>query len=363
MEAELLNPTTPLGQKPLLGFWLACTWGSLIFSDALRCQPRGLVVKDHILKGNVRQAKSATLGHRRAILAHGFVTNPPSKGWVEAWLEAITLWLAMVEVEPAFLLPDMQTHKDGEAAGFGLLEQPMTYMRALAHMRAWVAKRSPHKKEEGGEMVMSTHSCKATILSWGRSVAAPLEWRASQGHHKVQNQAGNAMVQLYGRDDTQGSLQLQRLIGESARKGYVFTIPVGRGGSLPIAPLPREVAPQHDLFSTAMENQAGCQEKADTETSDTKSSESEEDAESSSSGDEQPELSRQAPAKLCWLVNQTTLIAHVGFLSSAAEGGLRLEGQAWKPRCGASIVNHRHKFALRADFPVELALCNRRCCT
>ena len=97
-----------------------------------------------------------------------------------------------------------------------------------------------------------------------------------------------------------------------------------------------------------------------TDSSDTDSATSEEEAESSSSEDKETAKIGLAPTKVCWLVIHTTHIAHMGVLSSAAEGGLELEDQAWKPRCGTSTANRRHTFAATSRFPAGFALCNRR---
>ena len=64
---------------------------------------------------------------------------------------------------------------------------------------------------------MTTHSGKATLLTWANQLELPVELRAAQGHHK--HEAPKGMVNLYGRDDTVGGLKTQRLITKADLKG------------------------------------------------------------------------------------------------------------------------------------------------
>ena len=124
-----------------------------------------------------------------------------------------------------------------------LLPQPMTYMRALAHMRSWLKRNATSEPEGHAPPVasMTTHSGKATLLTWANQLELPVELRAAQGHHK--HEAPKGMVNLYGRDDTVGGLKTQRLISNAVRAGHHFHVPVGRGAAEPLPPLHRVVAP------------------------------------------------------------------------------------------------------------------------
>ena len=79
--------------------------------------------------------------------------------------------------EFAFFLPDRCF--SNKATEPNVLPQPIIFMRALAHLRSWVAQREDKGgAETAGEI--STHSCKVTLLTWGAQLGAPEAWRATQ---------------------------------------------------------------------------------------------------------------------------------------------------------------------------------------
>ena len=141
-------------------------------------------------------------------MEHGLLRNPPQEGWTNAWLASIKAWISNQSETVAYLLPDMLFDM-GDADPI-LLPQPMTYMRAFAHMRSWLKRNATSEPEGHAPPVpsMTTHSGKATLLTWANHLELPVELRAAQGHHK--HEAPKGMVNLYGRDDTVCGLKTQK---------------------------------------------------------------------------------------------------------------------------------------------------------
>ena len=242
-------------------------------------------------------------------------------------------WAEQAENDVDYILPDMLF--EDSAADPQLVQQPMQCMRALAHLRAWCTKAT------GTPSDLSTHSCKATLLTWGTQAGAPVAWRAAQGTHAYKKEG--SMVNKYGRDDVESALLLQRMVSRQARQGKVFTTPVRRGCEAPIEPEPRSLAGPHEWCSedksAEKRGNTGLEESSPSEHSASTS-------ESSSSDEEAGPPPKEDGDQANWLVNVTTKVAHLAVPCTEEEDNVMLAGQPWRAACGTRVGNKRHGFEL-----------------
>ena len=103
-----------------------------------------------------------------------------------------------------------------------------------------------------------SHSCKSTLLSWGRQLHLPQALRRIQGHRRLSG--AHMSVELYGRDDIAPMLEFQRLVLQQVRSGFCPLQPIARGASAPLpdfavalpppAPKPVHLQPQPPLLAS-----------------------------------------------------------------------------------------------------------------
>ena len=138
LERVFYMGNVPLGYQLLAGFFLACIWGSLRFSDAARTSPRSLSVEGWILRGTAWKTKVCSRGTPFGVIGAGLLGNFPEWGWVHKWLCALSRWISMVPLAERekidFLLPHFAM--DGSSVS----SEPMSYTTAvlrLRHMLGW----------------------------------------------------------------------------------------------------------------------------------------------------------------------------------------------------------------------------------
>ena len=76
-----------------------------------------------------------------------------------------------------------------------------------------------------------SHSCKCTLLAWGRQLHLSKALRRIQ---PTRLSGAHMSVELYGRDDVVPMLEFQRLIIQHIRSGFRPLQPLARGTSLPL---------------------------------------------------------------------------------------------------------------------------------
>lgn len=107
----------------------------------------------------------------------------------------------------------------------------MTYSEALYHLRhymtlPWVVS-TPAILDASNYTI---HGLKATLLSWASQANLPESDRRLHGKHKPAQMS----VQLFSRDDIEGSLRVQIALTTKIVQGWRPTTPLGRGGQAPL---------------------------------------------------------------------------------------------------------------------------------
>ena len=104
----------------------------------------------------------------------------------------------------------------------------MAYATLLCHLRVCARRLGEVPAELSKTLTLHV---KCTFTSWGSQLDAPLEQRASQGHHAVQ---GAGVVVKYSRDDTNGALRLQCRAVCGLAAGWRPWQPMLRGAAAPV---------------------------------------------------------------------------------------------------------------------------------
>lgn len=107
----------------------------------------------------------------------------------------------------------------------------MSYTEALFNLRQFMllpwSAASPHLSGEASSY--SIHGLKATLLAW----AAQADLSESDRRMHGNNKPAQMSVQLYSRDDIEGSLRLERaLLIAKITDGWRLVTPLSRGGQL-----------------------------------------------------------------------------------------------------------------------------------
>lgn len=174
LELVVCNAETSLGAKLVAGFFLLSTWSSLRWADCQRIPVEWIHLDGHILRGYCRQTKTSERGEAFAALTSGVTKASETGGWGLHYMKALQEWKASVLTNggssPDFLLPavssDFAHVRSSPSDRFAA-------MRRLQCMLQMFNLRAPE--------LITSHSCKTTILAWANQLLIPEFDRLKQG--------------------------------------------------------------------------------------------------------------------------------------------------------------------------------------
>ena len=197
--------------------FLVMLWGALRFSDAQRVAVPEMDFVQGIVRCRCWKTKSS-----KTSMPWGCLTV----GIYDDWTAAVKLLREKLG-EVDFLIPG----PFGGRASF-------TYTQAqLRRLLVCVA-----KVPEYAVSIYTLRSLKVTGLCWGLQLDIDGRCRRLWGHHRAR-EAGEAMVQKYGRDDVLPALRAQLVVARAIRGGWCPLTPQARGARQPCPEEPLAPAP------------------------------------------------------------------------------------------------------------------------
>ena len=252
LERLVCLPATPPAEVLFCGTVLVCIWSSLRWGDALWVPPSRLQLlpEQSALVGSATRTKTTTRAMPFGLVTFG-LSGTPSQNWAIRYLSALRQAVSdTLHDQPGRQLDFLPAVLSGPAERPRIarpLPRDLAVPRLLGLLeRFWSQHQPGHPPAE--VRLYGSHSCKATLLSWGRQLNLDAVLRRIQGHHRLSG--SDQSVELYGRDDIGPMLTFQRHIINHVRAGFRPLQPLARGTSVPLpdfqvqlpAPLP-SVAP------------------------------------------------------------------------------------------------------------------------
>ena len=224
-ERRILQAQASVKEIVVLGAFLMLCWTGLRFSDVQRSTLATWQLDHTSLRGLTWRAKTCSTCTPFGMALAGFL----SKGdytWVHKYLRTLeSIYKGQDAKDIDYALPAFHNK---EVQPF----DAMSYTEALFNLRQFMllpwSAASPTLHGETSSY--SIHGLKATLLAWAAQADLSENDRRMHGKHKPAQMS----VQLYSRDDIEGSLRLQLVLIAKITDGWRPVTPLSRGGQTPL---------------------------------------------------------------------------------------------------------------------------------
>ena len=226
-ERRILQAQASVKETIILGGFLMLCFTGLRFSDLQRSTLATWQLDDSSLRGLTWRAKTCSTCTPFGMVLSGFLSQGQYT-WVHKFLNTLEwLYKGQDAHQIDFALPSFQD-QDQPVEPF----EAMSYAEALFYLRQYM---TLPWSVASAQLTLdvssySLHGLKATLLSWAAQANLSENDRRMHGKHKPAQMS----VQLYSRDDIEGSIRLQTTLISRVVQGWRPTTPLGRGGQQPL---------------------------------------------------------------------------------------------------------------------------------
>ena len=254
LERLVLNPATTPADVLFYGAVLTCTWASLRWADALWLPPARLtsLVEKGAIAGVCLRTKTTKRAMPFAFLISG-LTGSASASWATRYLSVLRQAVAdTLSSQPDRTLDFLPAITSGSPLRPTLsrpLKRDLALPRLLQAIQDFWRSHDPMSPVPSASLY-GMHSCKSTLLAWGRQLSLPASLRRIQGHHRLSS--AQQSVELYGRDDAIPMLEFQKLVVQHIRSGFRPLQPMSRGASAPLPDFPVTLPPPAQPLPTTL---------------------------------------------------------------------------------------------------------------